>query len=138
MEIIIELIVEILLLTVGEALINLTMRTLSNLFGGIFWPETVEGKTHYKVHPIAALIGYFCIGALAGWISLLLIPEALITSHTGRIANLIVMPLAGGAFMELWGRLLKKKEMKTMRLDSFMYGAFLSLGSVLLRFFFAI
>ena len=137
-EIIIELFVELLILSAGEFLIEALLRGISKISGGLFIPESnSDSKNEYKVPPPLAALGYLLLGAGSGWLSLFIIPNALITHSTAQIVNLIVTPLAGGAIMELWGRFLKKKEKQTLRLDSFLYGFVLSLGIVLVRYFFA-
>ncbi|MDF1665128.1 MAG: hypothetical protein P1V97_25425 [Planctomycetota bacterium] len=139
-EVIIEILVELILLSVGEFLIEALIRGISSISGGLFMPTPTgndDGTTSYKVPPLLAATGYLILGAASGALSLLVLPNAMITNSSGQIANLIVTPFVGGAVMEAWGRFLKNKEKQTLRLNSFLYGFVLSLGIVLVRYFFA-
>ena len=139
-EIIVEILVEVVLLSVGEFVIEGLIRGLSNITGGLFMPQPSgeDGETKsYKVPPPLAATGYLLLGGISGWLSLLVAPQGMITHEGGQIANLIITPLVGGLVMELWGRFLKNKDKQTLRLNSFVYGFSLSLGIVLVRYFFA-
>lgn len=139
-EIIIEIIVELAIISAGEFLLEALLRGISKISGGLFMPsssENEDGSLSYKVPPPIAAAGYLFLGAVSGWLSLLVIPKAMITHSAGQIVNLIVTPIVGGLVMELWGRFLKKKDKQTLRLNSFVYGFVLSLGIVVVRYFFA-
>ena len=89
------------------------------------------------LHPGFAAICYIGLGALLGWLSLYLFPSALIDSRIGRVANLVLTPLAAGAVMAAIGAWRLRRGKDTIRLDRFAYGYLFALAMGLVRFLYA-
>ena len=85
MEILLEFVLQIL----GELLFQLGFEMLAELgFRGLQEPF----RRPKPLHPILAGICYLIFGAVAGLLSLLLLPHLMIDSAVGRVANLVVTP----------------------------------------------
>jgi len=99
----VEIIFEIifgLLQVLGELLIQI-------VFEGLFELGIRTVRTPFRrdrvLDPDLAGIGYVILGALAGAISLWLVPTLLISAGWLRIVNLVITPLAAGAAMGALG-----------------------------------
>src|SRR3954470_4549514 len=66
-------------------------------------------------------IGYACVGAIAGGLSLWWFPQLFITSRAGRISNVIVTPLLSGLAMAALGAWRRRRDQPTILLDRFAY-----------------
>jgi hypothetical protein len=93
-------------------------------------------KTTAIENPVLACVGYVFLGAVLGGLSLLVFPHPLV--HPSRIhgINVIVSPVIAGVMMSLTGAILRRREKRTTRLESFGYGFALAFGVVLVRFLF--
>jgi hypothetical protein len=99
-------------------------------FAAVF--DTSEFK-----NPWLSCIGYVFLGGVAGGMSLLIFPHPLV--HPSRIPGLsvVISPVLAGLGMSILGSTLRKRNKKTMQIESFGYGFAFALGMALVRFFFA-
>jgi len=86
------------------------------------------------LHPWFAAICYLAFGALAGWVSLWFFPSPFIHSRLGRVANLVLTPLAAGGVMASIGAWRLRRGEELIRLDRFAYGHLFALAMGAIRF----
>lgn len=125
MEIIFELLLEGVLYILGELLVELGYRSLG---------ETMASR--HERNPILAGIGYGLIGTIAGFLSLLIFPEAIVRSETFHGINMLISPLLAGLGMAGFGWLLERSGKRRLRLDSFIFGFVFAFPMAIIRFFF--
>ena len=134
MEIIAEIIFQVLLWIVqfvGELLLQAFGELIAELIGRSVKEPFRRPK---PIHPWLAAIGYSIFGAIAGAISLWVLPSVFISALWLRIVNLIATPIVAGLMMERLGTWREKKDQKTIRLDTFAYGFIFALSMALVRF----
>ena len=119
-ELLFELFGELLLQIVLELLFELGLRSLQQPFK----------KTP---NPLLAGIGYALFGAIAGALSLWWFPNLFITSHAGRIANVIVTPVLSGLAMAALGAWRRRRDQQTILLDRFAYAFIFAMAMALVR-----
>jgi hypothetical protein len=119
-ELLFELFGELLLQIVLELLFELGLRSLQQPFK----------KTP---NPLLGGIGYAVFGAVAGALSLWWFPNLFITSHAGRIANLIVTPVLSGLAMAALGAWRRRRDQPTILLDRFAYAFIFAMAMALVR-----
>lgn len=124
-EILFEVVFEFILLTVGEVLVEVGLRGVSEPF-----------KHAETRNPVLAFIGYGLGGAALGGLSLLIFPGPLVRGVGFRGGSLIVSPLLAGAAMTGLGWLRRRQGKRLLRLDRFAYGAVFAFGMALVRFLF--
>jgi hypothetical protein len=122
MEIIFEIVFELLLQVVFEAIASSGV----HLFSGT--------KPAKPVNPFLAGVGYFLLGAMAGGLSLWIFPGLFIAAGWMRTANLVVTPVLAGAAMAAIGRWRSKHDKEILRIDRFAYGYLFALAMALVRF----
>lgn len=120
---IVQFLGELLLQAFGELIAELIGRSLKEPFRR---PE--------PIHPSLAAIGYGILGAIAGAISLWVLPSLFISAEWLRIVNLIATPLVAGLMMDRLGAWREMKNQETIRLDTFAYGLVFALSMALVRF----
>lgn len=119
-----EIIGEFLIQLIGEALVQLGLRSLGE-------------PLNRPPNPWLAALGYGLFGAIFGGLSLWPFPGNLVP-EPWRIANLIVTPLAVGALMAAMGVWRARHGKPVLRIDRFAYGYLFALAFALVRFFFAV
>ena len=117
----------------GELLIQLLFQALFELGIHAFQRKTPSERKG-PVSPWVAAPMYLAIGAGIGFVSVLVVPGSVIPTLFGRIANLLLMPFASGAFMSLMGAWRRKRGEEIVRIDRFWYGFLFALGMGLVRF----
>ena len=122
-EIILEFLGEFLLQVIGEALLEFGFHALAEPFRN-------------APTPWIAALGYACIGALLGGLSLLLFPANLV-APPWRMLNLLLTPLAVGGTMALLGAWRARRGQAVLRIDRFAYGYLFALALALVRFHYA-
>lgn len=123
-EFLFELFGEILIQFIAEALAEAGMHSLAN-------------RRDDKSNPWLAGIAYALFGAIAGGITVWLIPQHMVHNEVLRKLNLLVTPLAAGGMMYLVGAWRAKRGDPVMRIDRFAYGYVFALSLALVRFVFA-
>jgi hypothetical protein len=123
-EFLLQLLGEFLLQVVGEALVELGLHSLAEPF-------------RRPPNPWLAAVGYAVFGAVAGGLSLLVLPSHLTPSGAARIANLVLTPIAVGGCMSALGAWRAKRGQPLLRIDRFSYGYVFALCLALVRYQFA-
>jgi hypothetical protein len=90
-----------------------------------------------NVNPWLAICGYIAMGAIAGGVSIWLIPMHLIQSPAFQIMNLAVAPITLGLIFEALGRWKTNQNKPRYFVDRFSYGFTFALIMGLIRYFFA-
>lgn len=123
-EFIFQIIGEILIQAVTEALVELGFRSL------------VE-PLRKPPNPWLAAFGYFLFGAILGGVSLWIFSHHIVTSPDWRIVNLIITPVLVGLLMSGLGAWRARRGQTVLRIDRFSYGYIFALSFALVRFLFA-
>src|SRR5262245_11946031 len=120
MEILFELVFQFL----GEIVLQIVFEILAEV--GI--QSLKRAVKRSPVNPVLATIGHGILGAAAGGVSLLVLPNHLIRTLWARWLSLAVTAVGAGLAMSLLGRLRKKQGKDLVRLDSFSYGFLFALS----------
>ena len=126
MEIIFELIAQLVLEIVVQGIFELGGRGIVSIFRR-------EGST---VNPWLAICGYIAMGAIAGGISVWLIPMHLLKLPVLQILNLAITPIVLGFIFEFIGRWKTNRDKPRYAVDRFSYGFTFALTMGLIRYFF--
>ncbi|MYN01939.1 hypothetical protein GTP41_07470 [Pseudoduganella sp. DS3] len=124
--------IEFLFEVVGEFLLQIVLEALAEL--GL---HSVGEPFRKRPNPWMAGFGYAIFGAIAGGISLWLLPEHMVHSEVLRKINLLLTPLAAGGMMCLMGAWRARRGDTLLRIDRFAYGYVFALSLALVRFAFA-
>ena len=124
MEFIFELLFEIF----GELLLQIVLELLFEL--GL---RSLQQPFKKSPNPLLGGIGYALFGAIAGGLSLWWFPQLFITSHAGRIANVVVTPILSGLAMAALGAWRRRREQPTILLDRFAYAFIFAMAMALVR-----
>jgi hypothetical protein len=97
--------------------------------------EAVFDTSEFK-NPLLACVGYVFLGGVAGGLSLGFFQHPLV--HPSRVPGLsvVISPVLAGLGMSLVGSTLRKRNKKTMQIESFGYGFAFAFGMALVRFVF--
>jgi hypothetical protein len=120
-EVIFQFCGELLLQVIFESLIELGFHSLA---------DTVKKPRN----ALLSGIGFVLWGAIAGGISLLIVPKSLISDPVFRQINLVLTPLAAGAVMMLIGRERTKRGQILVKLDRFGYAFVFALSMAVVRY----
>ena len=123
MEFLFELLGEMLIQVVAEALLELGLHSLAEPF-------------RRQPNPWLAAVGYATIGLSVGGLSLAVFPHLLVGARF-RLINLIVSPVVSGALMSALGSWRRRRGDAVLRIDRFSYGFLFAVGFAVVRFFFA-
>lgn len=124
LEFLFELIGELILQTVLELLVDLGLQ-----------PFRGERKPH--PNPWLTAFAYAVLGAMAGGVSLWLLPELLVRDETWRTVNLIATPILAGFAMATLGVWRVKRGHVQVGIERFSYAYLFALCLALVRFHFA-
>ncbi|MBX9884112.1 MAG: hypothetical protein K2X68_03980 [Novosphingobium sp.] len=127
-----EFIFEILFQFLGEAALQVGIELLFEI--GVHSMADTMLKPR---NPVLSTIGFLLWGALAGGLSLLVLPHSVIANPLLRQCNVLVTPLAVGTVMTLVGRQRDRKGQTLVRLDKFGYAFTFAFAMTLVRYFFA-
>ena len=120
-EVIVQFCGELLLQVIFESLIELGFHSLA---------DTVKKPRN----AFLSGIGFVLWGAIAGGISLLIVPKSLISDPVFRQINLVLTPLAAGVVMMLIGRERTKRGQILVKLDRFGYAFVFALSMAVVRY----
>jgi hypothetical protein len=127
MDVIFELFVRLALEIFVQGIFELGGRSLVSLFRR-------DGET---VKPLLAIFGYIAMGAIAGGISIWLIPMHLLKLPALQILNLAITPILLGFIFDALGRCKTNHDKPRHAVDRFSYGFIFALTMGLIRYFFA-
>lgn len=129
---ILEFLLEAFLEVIAAAILDLVSRAFLGLSKGL--------AKAVKQNRVLTSILYALLGALAGVLSLLVLPHPLIhVEHRIRLhgISILVSPIITGLVLSFVGRILRRLGKKVTPLETFGYGFAFALGMALIRFFFA-
>jgi hypothetical protein len=116
---------EVLLELAGSLLLELGLRSVKE-----------PAVRREERNPIFAGVGYALFGLAAGFLSLLIFPDALARSERFHGINILISPVIAGLAMAGFGWLLERSGKRRLRLDSFVYGFIFAFPMALVRFYF--
>jgi uncharacterized membrane protein YeaQ/YmgE (transglycosylase-associated protein family) len=124
LEIIFEFLAEVLLQVFGEVLAEVGLRSLAAPF---------------RKQPAVwlSVLGYLALGALAGALSLWLMPNHLTRDGWPRLLNLVLAPVVAGLAMSVVGHWRARRGDAVLRIDRFAYGYLFALAMAVVRYNFA-
>ncbi len=128
MEVIFELIFQVLV----EVLLQFAFQILAEL--GL---RSATEPFRVRKNPVFAVVGYALLGGVAGGVSLLIFPHALVRGVGFHGLSLVLSPLLGGAAMAAVGAWRRGRGESLIKLDSFAYGFIFAFAMALVRFYFA-
>jgi hypothetical protein len=123
LEFLFEILGEFVLQTLGEALFEVGLHSLSEPF-------------RRAPNPWLAAVGYTLFGAALGGLSLLVFPLYLV-APPWRVANLFLTPLAVGGVMAAMGAWRARRGEPVLRIDRFLYGFLFAAALASVRYAFA-
>lgn len=124
-----EFLFEIVLQILGEILVQVGFEFLAEL-GLHSLADTFEKPKN----PVLSTIGFVLWGALAGGISLFIMPSSLISNLAFRKINLFLTPLAVGGVMMLVGRQRDRRGQILVKLDRFGYAFVFAFAMAIVRY----
>ncbi|MBC7601834.1 MAG: hypothetical protein H7255_04130 [Ramlibacter sp.] len=117
----------------GELLVQLAFQSLFEIGAHVFQRKSLSLPEN-RSSPWVGALTYLGLGLAIGAISLLIVPGSMIHSFFYRVAYLLLMPFASGAFMSLMGAWRRKRGDELVRIDRFWYGFLFAFGMGLVRF----
>jgi hypothetical protein len=128
-----ELLVDVILPFLGEFLIPLLFELLVEILGEA-GGEALSEPLKIAKHPIVATIGFALWGAIAGGISLMLLPRSLIANQHLREIGLIAIPVSVSCVMAAIGQWRNQGERNRGTIARFGYPFTFALTMSLVRF----
>ncbi len=124
-EFIFQFVIEILLQAFMEMLVELGFRSTA---------DTLKRPRN----PALSTIGFVILGAIAGGVSLLILPHSPIQDPDFRTMNLFLTPVVVGLIMMLVGTIREKKGQNLVHLDKFGYAFVFAFAMALVRYIWAV
>jgi len=124
-KIIFEFFIEFILQIVGEVFVEVTLQK----FWGAAW-------AHKTLNATLAVLMYFGLGVITGWLSIMIFPHSFIRSSRLHGISLLITPLLAGFTMAGVGWIRRRQDKPVIQLDSFAYGFLFAFGMALVRFLF--
>jgi len=125
MELLLEIFLEFVLQFVGEVLLE-----------GILHAAWRVGWVRRTVNSLLIAILLFGAGALFGWLSIWIFPNAFIRSSSLHGISLVITPMLAGLTMSVMGWIRRRQGKLVIRLESFFYGFIFAFGMALVRLLF--
>jgi hypothetical protein len=124
-----------------EILIQLFVEFILEVFGGLIVDGIFHGLARISwlrksINAISALILFFGLGVVTGFLSLLIFPNAFVKSSSLHGINLLITPTLVGLTMACIGWLRRREGKLVTQLESFVYGFLFAFGMALIRFYF--
>jgi len=88
------------------------------------------------INATLAVLLYFGLGVIVGWLSVMVFPHSFIRSSRLHGVSLIVTPTLAGLTMSGIGWLRARQGSSSIRLDTFAYGFLFAFGMALVRLLF--
>lgn len=119
----------------GEMLLELVAQVVVQMLAELGW-SSMGAPFQRNSHPGLVALGYGLFGAIAGGVSLLVVPATML--HGGwRLLGLGLSPLAGGTLMVATAGMRAAPGVSVLRRERFVYGYLFALTLGLIRFWFA-
>jgi hypothetical protein len=131
----VEIILELLAQFLMELLFHGVLEMLGRGVGRGLASATKKDSAPFN--PLLEVCCYVLMGAIAGGVSLWLVPLHLLKTPTLQILGLVITPTILGFLFELFGRWKTTNDKPRYMLDRFSYGFTFALTMGLIRFFFA-
>ncbi len=96
----------------------------------------IVGEVHKNFDATRAVLMYFGLGVITGWLSIMIFPHSFIRSSRLHGISLLITPLLAGFTMAGVGWIRRRQDKLVIRLDSFAYGFLFAFGMALVRFLF--
>jgi hypothetical protein len=119
---IVEIFFEALVESAAAALVDLASRGLLKVF-----PKS-------NARPEFALVAYALLGAVAGGLSVLIVPQPVFRPSKLHGMSVLVSPLLTGMVMAFVGSMVRKRGKQITRIESFAYGFAFAFGMALIRY----
>jgi hypothetical protein len=118
---------------------ELLLELILQIFGEFFLDILIHlfPKSSRDLSVYLGIVVYALIGAIAGGVTLLVLPAHLIRSQELRIANLVITPLLVAALMAWIGAIRRSREKRIVQMEEFVYAYATALTFAVVRFFWA-
>jgi len=126
-QIIFEFFLEFIVQIIGEVFLEVAVQKLAPV-----------PREHKALNATLAVIMYFGLGVIIGWLSILIFPHSFIRSSRLHGISLIITPLLAGLTMSGMGWVRERQGKPVISLDTFAYGFIFAFGMALVRFLFTI
>lgn len=138
MEFLFEIIFQILgwvfgavLEVLAEVVLGVVIEAIGELLGHLLRP--LIPRRDRPLHPLIVQGFHVACGALAGALSLQIVPTLFIEASWLRVANLIVTPVLAGFAMERMGTWRRSRGQQPVQLDTFLNGALFAFAMAMVR-----
>ncbi len=127
-------ILELLFEFFGEFVLQFVFEALTQIGVRIF-----RNSNHPVRQPSAwfTALFYALVGALGGWLSLLVMPHYLLATTQLRLGYLVLAPIGAAAAIAGIGLLKARQGKREVGIDKFIYGYIFALAFALVRHYFA-
>jgi|SRR5689334_15956861 len=136
MEILVEILLELagwIFQFLGEFLLQLIVEAFAEVLGHTI---KMPFQREQPAHPLIVAIGYMMLGAMAGGLSLWVLPHLFIESPKLRLLNLMLTPVMAGVIMTWIGTWRRKRDKEVIALDRFGYAFCFALAMAVVRYAF--
>src|SRR5712691_3394228 len=106
LEIIFEFFLEFILQIIGEILFEVAFQKFSN-----------TAWAHRTLNATLAVLMYFGLGVITGWLSIMIFPHSFIRSSRLHGISLLITPLLAGFTMACVGWIRRRQDKLVIRLD---------------------
>ena len=128
---------ELLLQIIFEFLLEFILQISGEIFFEVaFKKVSAKRWEHEDLSATIAVLMYFGLGLITGWLSILIFPHSFIRSSRLHGISLIITPLLAGLTMSGIGWVRQWQGKLVIRLDTFAYGFIFAFGMALVRFLF--
>ncbi len=124
-----EVILELLFQLFGEILLQLGFQGLGVIGSHAIAPYREGARSH-----TLSIISHLLIGAALGGLTLIFWRHSWMTTELGRVAYLVLSPVAAGAASAGLGHLIRQRGKDTVPLERFGYGYLFAFSFSLVRF----
>lgn len=124
--------IEGILVLLVELFGELILQVLSEVVLRVLFSFTAPKE--YHLPPWVTLLGWICIGALAGMLSLAVLPQFLIRDAYARVAALILIPVLMGLLTWCMGQLQDARDRLRLPMDTFWFGYGFGMSFQLVRY----
>lgn len=137
-----EFLLELLLELFGEVLLQVVFEAVAEVLGALFRRSSTRSqplptRVPALVPALVRALAYAVLGAAAGVASLWVVPHSLMHTPAGRMAALLLAPIACGLAMVLAGRWRTRRGQARREIHRFANGYGFALGMAAVRYMLA-